>query len=82
MAAARQGRDVVAEQEAANQSQLTLADALAEYMKALTRKDASPKTLQLNEHNWRKMLASYATRELRTLTRREVRAWHEGWGRI
>lgn len=61
---------------------LTLADAFAEYTKSLGRKEASPKTLELNEHNWRKMLAPHAGRELRTLTRREVRAWHEGWGPI
>ena len=80
MVAARQGRDVIAEREAVDRARLTLADAFAEYTKALKRKEASPKTLALNEHNWRKMLAPHASRELHTLTRREVRAWHEGWG--
>jgi integrase len=82
MAAARQGRDVIEEQALTKQAQLTLADAFAEYTKALVRKEASPKTLLLNEHNWKKMLAPHAVRELHTLTRREVRAWHEGWGRL
>lgn len=82
MAAARQGRDVIEEQAVAEQARLTLADAFAEYTKALVRKEASPKTLLLNEHNWKKMLAPHAARELHTLSRREVRAWHEGWGRL
>ncbi|GJD96288.1 tyrosine-type recombinase/integrase [Methylobacterium iners] len=82
MVAACQGRDIVEEQQAAERARLTLADAFAEYMKALARKEASPKTVALNEHNWRKMLAPHAKRELRSLTRREVRSWHEGWGSI
>ncbi|GEP11249.1 hypothetical protein MGN01_30940 [Methylobacterium gnaphalii] len=82
MVAAHQGRDVVGEREAAERARLTLADAYAEYTKALKRKEASPKTLLLNDHNWRKMLRPHAGRELNTLTRREVRTWHEGWGHI
>lgn len=82
MAAAQQGRDVVEERETAAQARLTLADAFAEYAKALRRKEASPKTLLLNEHNWRKMLSPHGSRELHTLTRREVRTWHESWGRM
>ena len=38
MAAAHQGRDVVEEREAADRARLTLADAFAEYTKALRRK--------------------------------------------
>ncbi|AIQ91326.1 tyrosine-type recombinase/integrase [Methylobacterium oryzae] len=82
MLAASQGRDVEEERAATARSRLSLADAFAEYTSALQRKEASPRTLSLNEHNWRKMLAPYGTRDLRTLTRREVRAWHESWGQI
>ena len=81
LAAARQGRDV-AEERAAEHARLTLADAFAAYTEALRRKQASPKMLPLNDHNWRKMLAPHGPRDLRTLTRREVRAWHENWGHI
>lgn len=82
VAAARQGRDIREEQAAVERARLTLADAFAEYTKALVRKEASPKTLLLNEHNWKKMLAPHAGRELRSLGRREVRGWHEEWGRM
>lgn len=82
MLAASRGHDVVEERKAATLARLTLADAFAEYMRALHRKEASPKTLALNEHNWRKMLAPHGARELHTLTRREVRAWHESWGQM
>ncbi|MGU3336855.1 tyrosine-type recombinase/integrase [Methylobacterium mesophilicum] len=82
MHAASQGRDVIKEREATAPARLTLGDAFAEYTRALQRKEASPRTLLLNEHNWRKMLSSHGKQELHTLTRREVRAWHEGWGRI
>ena len=80
--AASQGRDVIQEREATALARLTLGDAFAEYTRALQRKEASPRTLLLNEHNWRKMLAPHGDRELHTLARREVRAWHESWGRI
>lgn len=82
VAAARQGRDIREEQAAVERARLTLADAFAEYTKALVRKEASPKTLLLNEHNWKKMLSPHAGRELRSLARREVRGWHEEWGRM
>lgn len=82
VAAARQGRDVVEEQHAVDRARLTLANAFEEYTASLVRKEASPKTLALNAHNWRKMLAPHSTRELHVLTRREVRTWHESWGGI
>ena len=82
VAAARQGRDVVEERQAIERSKLALADAFSQYTASLLRKEASPKTLALNAHNWRKMLAPHAARELRALTRREVRSWHESWGTI
>lgn len=82
MVAAHQGRDLTEERHAVERARLTLADAFVEYTKALRRKEASPKTMLLNEHNWRKMLAPHASRELHTLARREVRAWHEGWGQM
>ncbi|GEP12022.1 integrase [Methylobacterium gnaphalii] len=82
VAAAHQGRDLVDERQLAERTRLTLSNAFSEYTASLTRKAASPKTLALNAHNWRKMLSPHGGRELRTLTRRDIRSWHEGWGSI
>lgn len=80
MVAARQGRDVIKEQRQSHVATLTLGAAFDEYHSALKRRAVSSRTLAHNEGVWRRMLAKYAARELTTLTKREVRSWHTGWG--
>lgn len=80
--AARQGRVVVAEQKQAQRKTLTLKEAYVEYNQALLRRNASWNTLRLNDANWRRMLEPLGNRELRQITKRDLRAWHTGWGEV
>lgn len=80
MVAARQGKDVVRDQRQAHAAALTLGAAFEEYHAALERRMVSPRTLAHNNGVWRRMLSKYAGRELSTLSKREVRMWHTGWG--
>jgi hypothetical protein len=77
--AARQGRDVVAEQRQAQRKTLTLKEAYDEYTQALRRRNASWNTLRLNDANWKRMLEPLGNRELRHITKRDVRTWHTSW---
>lgn len=77
--AARLGRDVVAEQKQAQRKALTLKEAYDEYTQALRRRNVSSNTLRLNDANWRRMLEPLGNRELRHITKRDVRAWHTSW---
>lgn len=80
MVAARQGRDVIKEQRRSQVAALTLGTAFAEYHGALKRRAVSPLTLRHIEGVWRRTLSKHAARELCDLSKREVRAWHSGWG--
>lgn len=80
--AARQGRDIVAQQKQAQRKTLTLKEAYNEYTLALRRRNASWNTLRLNEANWRRMLEPLGNRELRHITKRDLRAWHTNWGQV
>lgn len=80
MVAARQGRDVIKEQRKAHVATLSLGAAFEEYHAALKRRAVSPRTLIHNEGVWRRTLSKHAGHELSSLSKREVRSWHTGWG--
>ena len=81
----RHGKDVLAEtaeaQRAAQRGALTLNDAYAAYVEALTRRGAATGTLQLHDCNYRLRLAKHGDRQIASLTRGELREWHNAWGK-
>ena len=77
----RHGKDVLAEQRQAAKKALTVNDAYLAYTEALTRRGASAGTFQLYESQWKLRLAKHGNRPLNSLTRQELRDWHDGWGR-
>lgn len=77
--AARQGRDVIREQRAQHRAGLTLGDAYGEYTSALRRRGVSENTLRHNAGTW-KRLSRFQSRELASITKRDVRSWHSDWG--
>jgi integrase len=79
--AARHGEDLVEAQRIKDAPRLTLSEAYEAYCMSLKRKGASPATLSLNAQNYGKRLERLAGRELASLTRTEVRAFHASWGK-
>ena len=79
--AGRHNRDVLAEQREAQKKALTLNDAYAAYIEALTRRGAAFGTLKLHECNYRLRLAKHGNRPLASLMRSELRDWHNAWGK-
>jgi integrase len=77
--AGRHGRDLLEEQRQAQAKTVTLGDAYLAYQEGLRRRGASPNTLAQNAVQWRLRLAKHQSRAVATLTRAEVRGWHEGW---
>jgi integrase len=80
--AGRHGRDILEEQRRAAHREVTLGDAYLAHREALVRKGASKTTLALTATNWRLRLARHCNRPLTSLTRKEVREWHQGWKSI
>jgi hypothetical protein len=77
--AGRHFRDLIKEQRQAQARLVTLGDAYLAHREALVRKGASQATLRLNAANWRLRLSRHQNRPLTSLTRKEVRDWHQGW---
>jgi hypothetical protein len=78
--AGRHGRDVLNEQRQAQAKAVTLGDAFLAHREALTKKGASAATLRLYASQWRLRLAKHQGRPLTSLTRKELREWHQSWG--
>lgn len=77
--AGRHGRDVLDEMRKAERSRITLGDAYLAHHESLIRRNASKGTLSLNASQWARRLAKHQNRALSSLTRGELREWHEGW---
>jgi integrase len=60
---------------------LTLQDAYEADRQSLIRRGASPTTLSLNASQWKLRLSKHGGRTLISLTRGELRDWHNGWAR-
>jgi len=79
--AGRHGRDIAAEQKIIKRPALTLGESYLAYVEALERRKASVNTLKLNARNWRAYLSFYKSRDLVSITKRDVREWHSKWGK-
>lgn len=79
--AARQGMDLIAERQRQADQDKTLGDAYAEYLEMLTRKKASPRTMEGYEQNWRLSLSKHASKPLHEISKADLRRWHTEWGK-
>lgn len=78
--AARQGSDLMAERRLEADQAKTLGEAYSEYLEVLTRRNASPRTFEGYEMNWRLCLSIHASKPLRSISKAEIRRWHSKWG--
>lgn len=78
--AARQGSDLMAERRLEADQAKTLGEAYSEYLEVLKRRNASPRTFEGYEMNWRLCLSIHASKPLRSVSRAEIRRWHSKWG--
>jgi hypothetical protein len=63
-------------------AQITFGDAYLAHRESLIRRMASKNTLPLYASNYRLCLAKRQNRALSSLTRGELREWHDGWKKI
>ncbi|MCA0400982.1 MAG: integrase family protein, partial [Proteobacteria bacterium] len=81
--AAKQGIDLAGEQKWKEPSKqgLTIEQAYKEFTEAQHRRENSPNTIRLNGYNWRNHLSQYQDREMASVSKHDVRAWHKEWGK-
>lgn len=78
--AARQGTDLLAERKLEADQAKTLGEAYAEYLELLKRRNASPRTFEGYEMNWRLCLSAHSSKPLRSISKADLRHWHSKWG--
>ena len=76
---AREGRDYVEETRIETEAGITLVEAYDFYMERMNKKESSPNTIQNYKQIWRCSLQGFSNRELRSITKRELVAWHKNW---
>lgn len=79
--AARQGQDLLAERKLEADQAKTLGEAYIDYLEVLKRRDASSRTIQGYAMNWRHCLGVHGSKQLRSISKADIRRWHAEWGK-
>lgn len=77
--AAREGRDIIQERRRESEAAITLAQAYQGYLQMLERKDRASRTFEQCDQIWRCSLQKHRHRELRSISKQELRKWHSQW---